>query len=392
MMTRGTAARSAGHPWDDGPVTPDLCIPADLLPRDGRFGSGPSKVRVEHLEALAATGTTLMGTSHRQAPVRSLVGSVKERLAALFSLPEGYEVVLGVGGSTAFWDVATHGLVERRSQHLVHGEFTGKFATAAARAPWLEEPSVVRAEPGSLGTPVAEDGVDAYAWAHNETSTGVMAPVLRPTGVDDDALVLVDATSGAGGLPVDVAEADVYYFAPQKGFSSDGGLWVALMSPRAIERARRVAATDRHVPAFLDLPTAIENSRKDQTYNTPSVATLFLMDAQLEWMLSLGGLEAMVDRTRSSAAHLYPWAEASSWTTPFVPDPAHRSHVVATLDLRPPLDFEDVLVVLRANGILDTDPYRKLGRNQLRVAMFPAVDPDDVLALTHCLDWVVEHL
>lgn len=373
-------------------MTPDLRIPADLLPHDGRFGSGPSKIRVEHLDALAASGTSLMGTSHRQTPVRSLVASVKERLTALFSLPEGYEVVLGVGGSTAFWDVATHGLVEHRSQHLVHGEFTGKFATAAARAPWLAEPSVVRAEPGSLGVPVAEDGVDVYAWAHNETSTGVMAPVVRPDGIDPDALVMVDATSGAGGLPVDVAEADVYYFAPQKGFSSDGGLWIALMSPRALERAARIAATERHVPAFLDLPTAIENSRKDQTYNTPSVATLFLMDQQLGWMLSLGGLDATVARTRASAAHLYPWAEASAWASPFVTDPAHRSHVVATLDLAPPLDFEDVLVVLRANGILDTDPYRKLGRNQLRVAMFPAVDPDDVLALTHCLDWVVDHL
>ncbi len=323
-------------------MTSDLRIPADLLPRDGRFGSGPSKVRVEHLDALAATGTTLMGTSHRQTPVRSLVGRVKERLATLFSLPA--------------------------------------------------EPSLVRAEPGSLATPVATEGVDAYAWAHNETSTGVMAPVLRPTGIDEDALVLVDATSGAGGLPVDLSEVDVYYFAPQKGFSSDGGLWVALMSPRALERARRIAATDRHVPAFFDLPTAIDNSRKDQTYNTPSVATLFLMDAQLEWMLSLGGLDATVARTRASAAHLYDWAERASWVTPFVADPAHRSHVVGTLDLHPPLDFEDVLRVLRANGILDTDPYRKLGRNQLRVAMFPAIDPDDVLALTRCLDWVLERL
>jgi phosphoserine aminotransferase len=373
-------------------VTPDLRIPTDLLPRDGRFGSGPSKIRTEHLDALAATGTSLMGTSHRQVPVRSLVASVKERLAALFSLPDGYEVVLGVGGSTAFWDVATHGLVERRSQHLVYGEFTGKFATAATRAPWLEEPSIVRAEPGTLATPVAEDGVDAYAWAHNETSTGVMAPVRRPDGVDPDALVLVDATSGAGGLPVDLAEADVYYFAPQKGFSSDGGLWVALMSPRALERAARIAATDRHVPAFLDLPTAIENSRKDQTYNTPSVATLFLMDQQLGWMLGLGGLDATTARSRTSANHLYGWAEAAPRVSPFVADPAHRSHVVGTVDLEAGLDFEDVLAVLRANGILDTDPYRKLGRNQLRVAMFPAVDPDDVLALTRCLDWVLERL
>ncbi|WP_372519925.1 phosphoserine transaminase [Nocardioides sp.] len=363
-----------------------------LVRTDGRFGCGPSKVRPEQLQSLVDTGASVFGTSHRQAPVKNVVGSIREGLSNLFSLPEGYEVVLGVGGSTAFWDVATHGLVERRSQHLVYGEFTGKFATAAAAAPWLAEPSLVRAEPGSLATPVATEGVDAYAWAHNETSTGVMAPVLRPTGIDDDALVLVDATSGAGGLPVDLSEVDVYYFAPQKGFSSDGGLWVALMSPRALERAQRIAATDRHVPAFFDLPTAIDNSRKDQTYNTPSVATLFLMDAQLEWMLSLGGLDATVARTRASAAHLYGWAERASWVTPFVADPAHRSHVVGTLDLHPPLDFEDVLRVLRANGILDTDPYRKLGRNQLRVAMFPAIDPDDVLALTRCLDWVLERL
>lgn len=373
-------------------VTPDLRIPADLLPADGRFGSGPSRIRVEHLEALAATGTSLMGTSHRQAPVRSLVAGVKERLSALFSLPDGYEVVLGVGGSTAFWDVATHGLVERRSQHLVLGEFTGKFATAAARAPWLEQPSVVRAEPGALPAPVAEEGVDAYAWAHNETSTGVMAPVLRPGGADDDALVLVDATSGAGGLPVDVAEADVYYFAPQKGFASDGGLWVALMSPRAVDRALRIGSSGRYVPAFLDLPTAIDNSRKDQTYNTPALATLFLMDAQLAWMLEVGGLSATVERTRTSSSHLYAWAEASSWASPFVADPAHRSYVVGTVDLDPAIDHDDVLRVLRANGVVDVDPYRKLGRNQLRVGMFPAVDPDDVLALTRCLDWVAERL
>jgi len=371
---------------------PDLTIPADLLPRDGRFGSGPSRVPVERLEALAATGTSLMGTSHRQQPVRSLVGRLRGQLTDFFALPEGYEVVLGVGGSTAFWDVATHGLIERRSQHLVYGEFTSKFATAAAAAPWLEAPSLVREEPGGLAVPRAEAGVDAYCWAHNETSTGVMAPVLRPEGIDDDALVLVDATSGAAGLPVDVSQADVYYFAPQKGFAADGGLWIALMSPRAIERAQRIAASDRHVPAFFDLPTAIDNSRKDQTYNTPALATLFLMSEQLDWMLGEGGLDAMVARTTASSGHLYGWADASSWASPFVTDPAHRSIVVGTVDLDPSVDHETVLAVLRANGVVDCDPYRKLGRNQLRVAMFPGVDPDDVAALTRCLDWVAEGL
>jgi len=362
-------------------------IPAGLRPRDGRFGSGPSKVRPAQLEALTRQAG-ILGTSHRQEPVRAVVRRVREGLVDLFDAPDGYEVLLGNGGTTCFWDAAALGLVRRRAQHLTYGEFSAKFARVTAGAPFLEEPVVVSAEPGDAPTAVADPDCDVVAWAHNETSTGVMLGVERV----GEGLVLIDATSGAGGLPVDVAEADVYYFAPQKGFSSDGGLWVALMSPRALERAARIAATDRHVPAFLDLPTAIENSRKDQTYNTPSVATLFLMDQQLGWMLSLGGLEATVARTRASAAHLYPWAEASSWASPFVTDPAHRSHVVATVDLAPPLDFEDVLTVLRANGILDTDPYRKLGRNQLRVAMFPAVDPDDVLALTHCLDWVVDHL
>ncbi|MBF4162435.1 phosphoserine transaminase [Nocardioides acrostichi] len=373
-------------------MSPDLRIPAELLPRDGRFGSGPSKLPVSHLDALAATGTALMGTSHRQQPVRSLVGQVKAQLTELFSPPDGYEVVFGVGGSTAFWDVATYGLVAERSQHLVYGEFTGKFATAATAAPWLADPSLVRGQPGTLAQPRAESGVDAYAWAHNETSTGVMAPVRRVDGADHGALVLVDATSGAGGLPVDLAQADCYYFAPQKGFASDGGLWVALMSPAAIERAQRIGASGRYVPAFFDLPTAIENSRKDQTYNTPAVATLFLMGEQLRWMLELGGLEATVARTRASSDTLYGWAERCAWARPFVSDPAARSLVVGTLDLDETIDYEEILAVLRANGILDCDPYRKLGRNQLRIAMFPAVDPDDIAALTRCLDWVVDRL
>ena len=370
----------------------DLRIPDDLLPGDGRFGSGPSKVPAAHLDALAATGATLMGTSHRQAPVRSLVGRVVEGVRALLDVPEDHEVVLGNGGSTAFWDVATHGLVERRSQHLTYGEFTSKFATAVAGAPWLEEPSVRSAPAGSLAEPLAEAGVDAYAWAHNETSTGVMAPVVRPEGTDPGALVLVDATSGAGGLPVDLRHTDVYYFAPQKGLASDGGLWVAVMSPAALERAGRIAASGRYVPAFLDLPTAIDNSRKQQTYNTPAVATLFLLAEQLDRLNGLGGLPTAVERTTRSSHHLYAWAEQRAWASPFVTDPAHRSLVVGTVDLDDAVPGATVRSVLRANGVVDVEPYRSLGRNQLRVGMFPAVDPDDVVALTRCVDWVVERL
>ncbi len=370
----------------------DLRIPDDLLPGDGRFGSGPSKVPAAHLDALAATGATLMGTSHRQAPVRALVGRVVEGVRALLDVPDDHEVVLGNGGSTAFWDVATHGLVERRSQHLTYGEFTSKFATAVAGAPWLEEPSVRSAPAGSLAEPLAEAGVDAYAWAHNETSTGVMAPVVRPEGTDPGALVLVDATSGAGGLPVDLRATDVYYFAPQKGLASDGGLWVAVMSPAAVERAERIAASGRYVPAFLDLPTAIDNSRKQQTYNTPAVATLFLLAEQLDRLNGLGGLPAAVERTTRSSEHLYAWAEQQAWATPFVTDPAHRSLVVGTVDLDDAVPGATVRSVLRANGVVDVEPYRSLGRNQLRVGMFPAVDPDDVVALTRCVDWVVERL
>jgi len=369
----------------------DLRIPADLLPADGRFGAGPSKIDTGHLETLAATGATLMGTSHRQAPVRNLVGRVREGLAELFSLPEGYEVVLGNGGATAFWDIATYGLVERRSQHLSFGEFSAKFATAARQAPWLEEPTVIVADPGGLPQARAEEGVDVYAWAHNETSTAVMAPVERPAGTRaEDALVLVDATSGAGGLPVEVGECDVYYFAPQKSFASDGGLWLALMSPAALERAARIGASDRHVPAFFDLPTAIDNSAKNQTYNTPAVATLFLMAEQLDWMNALGGLPAMVERTTASSDALYGWAERTGYTSCYVPDPAHRSLVIGTIDFDESIDAAALAATLRENGIVDTEPYRKLGRNQLRIAMYPAVDPADVEALTRCIDYVVE--
>ena len=373
-------------------TTPQITLPPDLLPADGRFGAGPSKVRVEALQALAATGSSLLGTSHRQAPVKSLVGRVREGLSSLFSLPEGYEVVLGNGGATAFWDVATFGLVRERSQHLSFGEFSSKFAKAAQQAPFLAEPTVVESPTGTRPQPRAEAGVDAYAWAHNETSTGVMAPVRRVDGADDGALVLVDATSGAGGLPVDVREVDAYYFAPQKSFASDGGLWFALLSPAALDRAAEIAASGRWVPAFLDLPTAIDNSTKNQTYNTPSVATLFLMAEQLDWVNGQGGLDFAVSRTTDSAGRLYTWAEKTAYTTPYVSAPDERSLVVGTIDFDDSVDAATVAAVLRANGVVDVEPYRKLGRNQLRVAMFPAIDPADVEALTSCVDHVVERL
>jgi phosphoserine aminotransferase len=372
-------------------VNDAITIPDSIKPADGRFGAGPSKVRTETLDALAATGQDLMGTSHRQAPVKQTVGRVRDGLAALFDLPEGHEVVLGNGGATAFWDIATFGLIRNRSQHLAFGEFSSKFAKAAQQAPFLDEPTVITSDPGSRPDPKAEAGVDVYAWAHNETSTAVMAPVQRVEGADDDALVLVDATSGAGGLPVDLTQVDAYYFAPQKCFASDGGLWLAIMSPAALERAAALAG-DRWVPAFFDLPTAIDNSRKNQTYNTPSVATLFLMAEQLDWMNARGGLSGMVERTTASSQALYGWAERTAYTTPYVADPEHRSLVIGTIDFEDSIDAAAVAKVLRANGIVDTEPYRKLGRNQLRIAMYPAVDPADVEALTACIDHVVEQL
>jgi phosphoserine aminotransferase len=372
-------------------MTDALTIPADLKPADGRFGAGPSKIPISHLDALAATGSTLMGTSHRQAPVRNVVDRVREGVSALFAMPAGHEVVLGNGGATAFWDIATFGLVREKSQHLSFGEFSSKFAAAAAAAPWLAQPSVITSEPGSRPVAVAEEGVDVYAWAHNETSTAVMAPVVRPAGTTaEEALVLIDATSGAGGLPVDLAEVDAYYFAPQKCFASDGGLWVAVMSPAAVERVAQIKGSDRHVPAFLDLDTAITNSRLNQTYNTPSVATLFLMAEQLDWMNTAGGLTAMVERTTASSDALYGWAEKTAYTTPYVADPDHRSLVIGTIDLDDAISADAVAKTLRANGLVDTEPYRKLGRNQLRIAMYPAVDPADIEALTACIDWVVE--
>jgi phosphoserine aminotransferase len=367
-------------------------IPADLLPADGRFGCGPSKVRPEALRALATEGAALMGTSHRQEPVRALVRQVRDGLAELFDLPEGYRVVLGNGGSTAFWDAATLGLVRRRSAHGTYGEFSAKFAAAVASAPFLDDPVVAAAEPGSLALPSGQPGVDVYAWAHNETSTGVMAPVRRPDGADDDALVVIDATSGAGGLPVDVAQADVYYFAPQKSFASDGGLWLALMSPAALDRVAEIAGSGRWIPGFLDLAAAVENSAKDQTLNTPAIATLFLLADQVRWLLSIGGLSGAVGRTRESSSRLYRWAERAPFATPFVADPAQRSYVVGTVDFAGDVDAAALARELRANGIVDVEPYRKLGRNQLRVGMFPAVDPDDVSALTACIDHVLDRL
>jgi phosphoserine aminotransferase len=372
-------------------MSADIKIPDNLKPRDGRFGCGPSKIRPESLAALAASGSSILGTSHRQKPVKNVVHRVREGLNSLFTLPEGYEVVLGNGGSTAFWDIATFGLIENKSQHLVFGEFSSKFASAAKEAPFLGEPTVIKAEPGSHPQALAEVGIDVYALTHNETSTGVAMPIKRPAGTDG-ALVLVDATSAAGGLDVDAKEFDTYYFAPQKSFASDGGLWLALMSPAAIARAEKIKASGRWVPAFFDLGIAIENSRLDQTYNTPALMTLMLLADQIEWMNSNGGLKFAAGRSAESAAKLYSWAEKTSYTTPFVTDPAMRSKVVGTINFDESIDAMAVAAALRANGIVDTEPYRKLGKNQLRVGMFPAIDPSDIDALTASIDFVVAAL
>jgi phosphoserine aminotransferase len=368
-----------------------LTIPADLKPTDGRFGCGPSKVRPEQLAALTTTAADLFGTSHRQAPVKNLVGRVRQGVRELFSAPEGYEVILGNGGATAFWDAAAFGLIDKKSLHLTYGEFGSKFASAVAANPFVGDPIIIKADAGSAPAPQSDPSVDAIAWAHNETSTGVAVAVQRPEG-SGDSLVLIDATSAAGGLPVDVAECDAYYFAPQKNFASDGGLWLAVLSPAALARIESVAASGRWVPEFLSLPIALDNSLKNQTYNTPAIATLALMAEQVDWMLGNGGLDWAVKRTADSSSRLYSWAESTAYTTPFVADPALRSQVVGTVDFTDEVDAAAVATVLRANGIVDTEPYRKLGRNQLRVAMFPAIEPDDVTALTQCVDWVVEHL
>jgi phosphoserine aminotransferase len=368
-----------------------IIIPADIKPKDGRFGCGPSKIRPEALAALSASGNTILGTSHRQKPVKNVVKRVREGLTSLFNLPEGYEVILGNGGSTAFWDIATSGLIESRSQHLVFGEFSSKFAASSKEAPFLGEPTIIKTEPGSHPVAVAEAGIDVYALTHNETSTGVSMPILRPAGTDG-ALVLVDATSAAGGLMVDAKEFDTYYFAPQKSFASDGGLWIAIMSPAAIARAAKIKASGRWIPAFFDLEIAIENSRLDQTYNTPALVTLMLLAEQIEWMNSNGGLTFAAGRSEKSSNTLYSWAEKTSYTTPFVTDPAMRSKVVGTINFDDAIDATKISAALRENGIVDTEPYRKLGKNQLRIGMFPAVDPSDVEALTKCIDYVVTAL
>lgn len=371
---------------------PDITLPPQLLPTDGRFGSGPSKVRPEAVAALSATGRGLLGTSHRQAPVRSLVRRIRDGLASLFRLPEGYEVVLGNGGATAFWDAAAFGLVRRRAQHLVFGEFSAKFAAVTRGAPFLDEPLVVQSPPGGHPDWAPEADVDAYCTPHNETSTGVAKQVSRPAGAQAGALHLVDATSGAGGLPVDLTDVDAYYFSPQKCFAADGGLWVALMSPAALDRVSEIANSDRWVPPFYDLTIALDNSQKDQTYNTPAVATLFLFADQIEWMNERGGLAWCVSRTAETSTVLYDWAEKTSYTSPFVADPAQRSQVVGTVDFDHSVDAAAIAKILRANGIVDVEPYRKLGRNQLRVGMFPAVEPADVEALTACVDFITERL
>jgi phosphoserine aminotransferase len=366
-------------------------IPDALKPADGRFGSGPSKVRPEALAALAGEASVI-GTSHRQKPVRDLVARVRSGLTELFAAPEGYEVVLGNGGTTAFWDAAAAGLVRERALHLSYGEFSSKFAAVTRDAPFLDAPIVVEAEPGGAPEPAADPAADAIAWAHNETSTGVMVDVARPAGAGD-ALVLIDATSGAGGLPVDLGEADAYYLAPQKGFASEGGLWLALLSPAAVERIGELdGAGGRWQPASLSLATALDNSRKDQTYNTPAIVTLLLLADQLEWMLTSGGLDWCVERTRASSGHLYGWADAAGFAAPFVADGARRSLVVGTIDFDESVDAAAIAATLRANGIVDTEPYRKLGRNQLRIGMYPAVEPADVEALTAAIDWIVENV
>lgn len=369
----------------------DLTLPPELLPRDGRFGSGPSRVRDAQLQALMAAQPGVLGTSHRQAPVKDVVASIREGLASFYSLPDGYEVILGNGGASSFWDAAAFSLVQTRAQHCAFGEFGSKFASVTSNAPFLE-PSVVRTAPaGEVALPEPQDGIDVYAWPHNETSTGAMAPVTRPAGTDD-ALIVIDGTSAAGGLALDASQADVYYFSPQKSFGSDGGLWFALVSPAAIERIERIAASGRWIPPTLDLATALVNSRQEQTLNTPAVATLVMMNAQVQWLNQNGGMDFATGRTSESARRIYAWAEASAYAETFVTSHSNRSSVVATVDLNPPVDSGELRSILKRGGIVDIDPYRKLGRNQIRVGMFPAVDPDDVSALTDCIDWIVERL
>ncbi|WP_026918800.1 phosphoserine transaminase [Gordonia shandongensis] len=372
-----------------------ITLPADLLPADGRFGCGPSKVRPEQLQSLVDTGASVFGTSHRQAPVKNVVGAIRAGLTDLFSLPDGYEVVLSNGGTTAFWDAAAFGLIRERALNLTYGEFSQKFATVSKKAPFLQDPRIVSTDPGTAPDPAAltaadTEGVDLIGWAQNETSTGVAVPVVRPDAAGD-ALIAIDATSGAGGLPVDIAQTDVYYFAPQKSFASDGGIWIAIMSPAALARVAEIAESGRWCPEFLSLPTAVDNSAKNQTYNTPAVGSLLLLADQIEWMNAGGGLDFCTGRTADSSSRLYRWAEASEFASPFA-DEAHRSQVVGTIDFADSVDAAVVAKTLRANGVVDTEPYRKLGRNQLRIGMFPAIDPEDVSKLTQCIDYIVERL
>ncbi|WP_053546088.1 phosphoserine transaminase [Corynebacterium deserti] len=364
-------------------------LPSEFIPADGRFGCGPSKVRPEQIQAIVDGAESVIGTSHRQPAVKNVVGSIREGLSDLFSLPEGYEIILSLGGATAFWDAATFGLIEKKSGHLSFGEFSSKFAKASKLAPWLDEPEIVTAETGDAPAPQAFEGADVIAWAHNETSTGAMVPVVRPEG-SEGSLVAIDATSGAGGLPVDINNADVYYFSPQKCFASDGGLWLAAMSPAALERIEKINASDRFIPEFLNLQTAVDNSLKNQTYNTPAVATLLMLDNQVQWMNANGGLDGMVARTTASSSALYNWAEAREEASPYVADAAKRSLVVGTIDFDDSIDAAVIAKILRTNGILDTEPYRKLGRNQLRIGMFPAIDSTDIEKLTGAIDFILD--
>ena len=384
---------TTGLRCDDGEVSASpIIIPTDLLPADGRFGCGPSKVRPEAVAALAEAGRDYLGTSHRQDTVKYMVSRLRNGLAEMFALPDGYEIMLGNGGSTVFWDIATFGLIDRRSQHLNFGEFSSKFGQAAAAAPFLDDPVIIKSEVGTHPLPIVDDAIDTYAFTHNETSTGVSMPLVRPAGSEGKAIVLVDATSAAGGLRFDASQTDVYYFAPQKCLASDGGLWLAAVSPAAVERIEKIGASGRWIPESLSLTTALDNSRKDQTYNTPALATVFLAVQQVEWVNENGGLHFAASRCDRSAEIMYSWAEASSYASPFVTNPDERSHVVATIDFDDSVSADAVNKVLRANGIVDTDSYRKLGRNQIRVAMFPAIDPEDIEALTKCVDYVVENI
>ncbi|UQV54741.1 phosphoserine transaminase [Corynebacterium pseudodiphtheriticum] len=366
-----------------------LTLPEHLIPSDGRFGCGPSKVQPHQIQAVVDGANNIIGTSHRQPAVKNVVGSIREGLAKLFSIPEGYEIIMSVGGATAFWDAATYGLIKKKSGHLSFGEFSAKFAKASQLAHWLDEPTIIKEEPGRAPEPQDMEDCDVIAWAHNETSTGAMVPVTRPE--NSDALVVVDATSGAGGLAVDIAQTDVYYFSPQKCFASDGGLWCAIVSPAAIERIKEIKESGRFIPAFLDLQTAVDNSRKNQTYNTPAVATLLMLDAQIKWMNANGGLAGMVNRTQESSRILYDWATQRKETTPFVGEEDARSLVVGTIDFDDSVDAAQLAKTLRNNGIVDVEPYRKLGRNQLRVGMFPAIEPGDISVLTRAIDYILDN-